>query len=163
MAEVDYFLFIDGIKGESQDAQYKEHIQLESWSWGESQRGTHTSSHGGGGGAGKVAMEDFHFTMKTNKATVPLMSACATGQHLKKAVLYCRKAGKQQQTYFCITLTDVIVSSYQTAGASEHVIPVDQVKLNYAEIEWVYHEQKADGSLAASNKKGYNLKAQQSK
>ena len=35
---------------------------------------------GGGGGAGKVAMQDFSFTMSVNKASPKLLLACATGQ-----------------------------------------------------------------------------------
>src|SRR5262245_36578593 len=54
MAAVDYFLVIDGVKGESHDDKMKAKgaIDLESWSWGESQSGAHGA--GGGGGAGKV-------------------------------------------------------------------------------------------------------------
>ena len=67
MAAVDYFLKLDGIEGESHDDKFKNQIDLESWSWGETQSGTF--SGGGGGGAGKVSMQDFHFVMKLNKAT----------------------------------------------------------------------------------------------
>ena len=35
------------------------------------------------------------------------MLACASGEHLKKAVLTCRKAGKEQQEYLKITFDDV--------------------------------------------------------
>src|SRR3712207_8560183 len=37
----------------------------------------------GGGGAGKVTMQDFHFTMKMNKASPKLMLACAQGDHIR--------------------------------------------------------------------------------
>ena len=40
MALVDYFLKIDGIEGESQDSKHSKEIELESWSWGETQTGT---------------------------------------------------------------------------------------------------------------------------
>ena len=114
MAAVDYFIKFDGIKGESTDAKHKDEIDIESWSWGETQSGA--AAHGGGGGAGKVAMQDFHFVMKLNKASAALMKACATGQHIKGAVLTARKAGKDQQEYLTIKLTDVLVSSYQTGA-----------------------------------------------
>ncbi len=39
MAVVDYFLKIDGIEGESQDAKHKGEIDVESWSWGRHQTG----------------------------------------------------------------------------------------------------------------------------
>jgi type VI secretion system secreted protein Hcp len=158
MAHVDYFLKIDGIDGESTDSKHKGEIELESWSWGATNAGTHMS--GGGGGAGKVAMQDFHFVMKHNKASPKLMLACATGEHLKKAVLVCRKAGKDQQEFLKVTLTDCLVSSYQTGGSSHSdVIPTDQISMNFAKIEKEYKEQKADGSLGGAVKAGYDVKA----
>src|SRR5262249_60889100 len=115
---------------------------------------------GGGGGAGKVAMQDFHFVMKHNKASPKLMLACATGEHLKKAVLVCRKAGKDQQEFLKVTLTDCLVSSYQTGGsAHSNVIPTHQISMNFAKIEKEYKEQKADGSLGGAVKAGYDVKA----
>ena len=47
MAVVDYFLKIDGIDGESSDDKHKNEIQVESWSFGETQTGT--GAYGGGG------------------------------------------------------------------------------------------------------------------
>ena len=157
MALVDYFLKIDGIEGESQDAKHKNEIDLESWSWGESQTGSHAA--GGGGGAGKVAMQDFHFVMKINKASPKLALACASGEHIKKAVLTCRKAGKEQQEFLKVTLSDFLVSSYQTGGNGHaDVTPMDQISLNYSKIEWDYKEQKHDGTLGGSIKAGWDLK-----
>jgi len=157
MAAVDYFLKVDGIDGESADAKHKGEIDIESWSWGESQTGSH--SGGGGGGAGKVHMQDFHFVMRMNKASPKLMLACANGQHIPKAVLTMRKAGKEQQEYAKITLSDLLVSSFQTGGSAKgDIIPLEQISLNYSKIEFEYKEQKSDGSLGAATKAGWNAK-----
>jgi type VI secretion system secreted protein Hcp len=157
MAAVDYFLKIDGIDGESQDSKHKGEIELSSWSFGATQSGTHSA--GGGGGAGKVSMQDFHFVMNVNKASPKLLLACATGEHIKKAVLTCRKAGKEQQEFVKYSFSDFLVSSYQTGGSgSSEVIPMDQISLNFAKIEFEYKEQKADGTLGGSVKAGYDLK-----
>lgn len=153
---VDYFLKIDGIDGESTDDKHKGEIDVVSWSWGESNSGSH--SGGGGGGAGKVAMQDFSFTMSMNKATPKLMLACATGQHIKNAILVCRKAGTEQQEYLKITFTDLLVSSYQTGGSQGQEIPLDSISLNFAKIEFGYKPQKEDGTLDAEVKAGYDLK-----
>lgn len=156
MALVDYFLKIKGIDGESHDAKHKNEIDVESWSWGQTQGGT---GHAGGGhGAGKVQMQDFHFVMKASKASPKLFLACASGEHLGEALLTCRKAGKDQQEYLQIKMTDVMVSSYQTGGSHGDVVPTDQVSFNFAKIEWEYKEQKADGSLGGSTKAGWNAK-----
>ncbi len=157
MAAVDYFLKIDGIDGESQDSKHKGDIDLESWSWGESQSGTHAA--GGGGGAGKVSMQDFHFVMKVNKSSPKLLLACANGEHFKKAVLVCRKAGKEQQEFLKITFTDCLVSSYQTGGSGHSdILPTDQISLNFAKIEYEYKEQLDKGGLGGVIKAGYDLK-----
>jgi type VI secretion system secreted protein Hcp len=158
MALVDFFLKIDGIDGESQDDKHKGEIDLESWSWGANQTGTFAT--GSGGGAGKVHMQDFHFVMKANKASPKLMLACASGQHVTKAVLVARKAGTTQQEYLKIELTDVLVSSYQTGGSAQGgVLPTDQISLNFAKIEVDYKEQKPDGSLGGTVKAGWDVRA----
>jgi len=156
MAITDYFLKLDGIPGESQDSKHKAEIDVMSWSWGQTQTGT--MSYGGGGGAGKVSMQDFGFTMLMNNATPKLIEACATGTHIKSAILTCRKAGKEQYDYLKITFSDCLVSSYQTGGSDSSVVPVDQIALNFAKIEFEYKEQKADGTLGGAVKTGYDLK-----
>jgi type VI secretion system secreted protein Hcp len=153
---VDYFLKIDGIKGEAQDAKHKDEIDIESWSWGATQQGTHAG--GGGGGAGKVAMQDLSFVMTVNKASPLLMFACANGEHIKSALLTCRKAGKEQQEYLKIKLTDLLVSSYQTGGSSGSVVPTESISLNFTKVEFEYYPQKADGSLDAKVVKHWDLK-----
>ena len=161
MAAVDYFLKIDGIEGEAQDKTHKNEIQLESFSWGETNAGTMAA--GGGGGSGRVAMQDFHFVMKTNKASPKLMLACATGEHIKKAVLTCRKAGKDQQEFLKWTFSDVLIASYQTSGSgSSNVTPQEQISFNFTEAQIDYKEQKADGSLGGAVTTKYNVKSQSS-
>jgi type VI secretion system secreted protein Hcp len=160
MAAVDYFLVIEGIKGETHDHKMKAKyaIDLESWSWGEAQSGTHAS--GGGGGAGKAASQDFHFAMKVNGASPQLMLACATGDHIKKAELICRKAGTEQQEFFTVTMSELLVSSYQTGGSGHSdILPVDSISLNFARIEFSYKLQNAKGGLEAAVKAGYDFKA----
>ena len=157
MALVDYFLKIEGIEGESQDSKHKNEIEIESWSFGGTQGGTFAA--GGGGGAGKVAMQDFHFVMKSNKASPKLFLAMSSGEHIKSAILTCRKAGKDQQEFLKYTFSDILVSSFQTGGAAAgSVIPVDQISLNFAKIEKEYKEQKSDGTLGGAVKMGWDLK-----
>jgi type VI secretion system secreted protein Hcp len=157
MAQVDFFLKIDGIPGESKDAKHSNEIDVDSWSWGETNTGDAGSR--GGLGAGKVQMQDFNFTMKVNKASPKLFEACATGSHIKSAILTCRKAGGDQQEYMKYTFTTLLVSSYMTGGSDGGVIPMDQISLNFAKVEVEYKEQKADGTLGGATKAGYDLAA----
>lgn len=153
----DFLLEIEGIKGESSDSKHRGTIEISSFSWGVSQSGSFAA--GGGGGAGKASFQDLHCTSEVNASSPNLMLACATGQHIKKAVLYVRKAGGEQQDYYTVTLQDCLISSYQSGGhASGDPIPTDQFSLNFAKIEFEYKPQKADGTTGSAVKTGYDLK-----
>ncbi|MCW5553365.1 MAG: type VI secretion system tube protein Hcp [Verrucomicrobiae bacterium] len=134
------FLKIGDIKGEAVDPDHREEIDILSWSWGESRAGL--SHAGSGAGAGKVSMNDFHFTLKVNKATPKLMLACATGQHIPEAILTCRRAGSgagnEPFTYLEVKFEDLLVSSYQTGGSSGDVVPTDQISFNFTKITFKY-------------------------
>ena len=156
MAQVDYFLKIDGVDAESNDKKHKGEIELESFSWGQSQSGT--SGRGGGAGAGKVQPQDFSFVKRLDKASPVLLIGCATGKHFKSAVLTARKAGGEQQDYLKITMEDVLISSYQVGGSSHsEVVPMDQVTLNFAKLEMSYKGQQADGTLSGEVKQKYDF------
>jgi type VI secretion system secreted protein Hcp len=152
----DYFLQITGIAGESTDAKHKGWIDVEAWSWGETNTGTVAT--GGAGGAGKVQMQDFHFTTRVSKASPALFLACASGQHMKEARLAAVKAGAMQQEFLTWTFSDVLVTGYQT-GATEGDLVADQVSLAFAKVRVEYRAQKADGSLDAAVTAGWDAKA----
>ena len=141
MAAVDYFLKIDGIDGESLDSRKEKWIEIQSWSWGESNSSTVIG--GAGGGTGKVSVQDLHFTAKVNKSSPQLMLACATGEHIKKATLTCRKSGGKQEEYLVIELENVLISSYQSGGAANGKLgvddrPIDGISLNFQKMEYIY-------------------------
>lgn len=162
MAAVDYFLKIDGIEGESQDATHRGEIQLNSWSWGASNSGT--MQFGGGGGGGKAHMDNFDFTMRVNKATPKLMQKLANGQHINTAILTCRKAGTTPQEYLRITFEYVIVASYRTGGgASDDAIPEESISLNFAKVRFEYREQLPNGSMGGWIPAEHNLKTNETK
>jgi type VI secretion system secreted protein Hcp len=151
-----YFLKIDGIPGESLDAKHKDEIEVLSWSWGESEHAP-ASPGGGGAGSGKVAMSDLQVSTHMSRASPQLLLACASGKHIKSAVLTGRKAGKGQTEYLTFSLSDVLVSGYQT-GATEAEAPLDSIALNFSKIEVSYKQQKADGSLSPAIRVGWDRK-----
>ena len=66
-----------------------------------------------------------------DKASPVLMTKCATGEHIKEATLISRKAGKGQQEYLIIKMNDILVTSVQPSGSSEH--PMESVSLQFVE------------------------------
>jgi type VI secretion system secreted protein Hcp len=154
---VDIFLKLDGIKGESTDSKHKDEIEIESFSWGMTQSGS--ALQGAGGGASKVSFQDFNFVMAVSRASPQLMLACATGKHIKEAILTARKAGKEQMEFLKFTLSDIVVSGFEQGGSSSgETLPTDQVSFNFAKIEQEYTEQRPDGALGPSTKAGFDLK-----
>src|SRR5687768_13936919 len=111
----DFFLKIDGVKGESMDKTHKDEINVESWSWGASQS-VSSATQSGGLGAGKVSISDFNFTMAINKASTELFLLCCNGKHIPSASFVARKAGDTPVEFFKVKLSDIIVSSYQVSG-----------------------------------------------
>ena len=156
MAAVDYFLKIEGVEGESTDAKHKGEIELASFRWGETQQ---APAAGRGAAAGKVAMQDFHFVMRMNKASPKLMLACASGQHFKEAVLTARKAGKAALEFLVYKFNDLIVSSYQTASSPEDAYPVDEVSFKFGRIQVEYRQQSPGGRPTAAVQAGWDVKA----
>jgi type VI secretion system secreted protein Hcp len=144
---VDMFLKLDGIPGESTDAKHKDEIVLESFSWGEANTGH--GAAGGGGGAGKVSMQDFHFTAKLNKATPLLMLHCANGNHIKTGVFTVRKAGVESKEggfeFLTYKFNGVTITSVQEAGAAADY-PLDSVSFAFQKIDVTYKPQLPDGA-----------------
>ncbi len=157
MAQVDYFLKVEGAEGESPDSKHQGEIEVVSFSWGVSQQGT--SGYGGGAGAGKASFSDFNFVKRYDKASPKVMQMCAGGDHISKVTLTCRKAGKEQQEYLKIEFSDAFVSSYQIGGSGgSDIIPHDSISINFSKIVATYKEQKSDGTLGGTTVAGWDLK-----
>lgn len=147
-----------GIDGESKNKGFEKQIQLLSWSWGASNSGS--SVTGGGVGGAKASFQDFHFTQQMSKASPKVLLFCATGMHMKEALLTLRKSGdkSEQQVFLTVKFTDLVISSYQTGGTDDSGLPVEQISLNYTSYDMEYFEQGPDGKVKTAGKGGYDLK-----
>ena len=83
--------------------------------------------------------------------------ACASGQHIKDGTITVRKAGKGQQEYYTVKLSDCLVSLYNQAAVAAGDIPQDEFALNYGKIEISYKPQKPDGSLDTAVEAGWDV------
>jgi type VI secretion system Hcp family effector len=142
LAAADAFLQIDGVKGESRDAQYPGSIEITSWSY--SGGGT-PGGAGSGRSTGHVNLGDIHITKANDSASPVLMQASATGRHYKSATLSLRKAG-ESQPYLQYKMSDVMISSYSASGHGGGATPSESVTLNFAKLEIVDHAQTHEGA-----------------
>jgi type VI secretion system secreted protein Hcp len=152
-AAVDYYLKIEGIEGESASDTHKGQIEIDSFSWGMSNSGSMAA--GSGGGAGKASFTSLRVTTAVSKASPMLFESVVTGKHFPSATMTLIDS-EQRGQFMKVTLSDVMISSYQTAGASGET-PAESFRLNFAKIEYEYTPQKADGSLDTPVKAGYDL------
>jgi type VI secretion system secreted protein Hcp len=153
----DIFAKVGTIQGESTDVKHKNEIDVLAWSWGVTQSGSMAS--GGGGGAGKATFHDLNFTHHIDKATPLLMKACATGTHIPDATITVRKAGKGQQEYLIVKMTDVLITSVALSVAEGAADTAENVTLQFAKVDLEYKPQKADGSLDVGVHFKYDIKA----
>jgi type VI secretion system secreted protein Hcp len=106
---------------------------------------------GGGGGAGKISFTSLRLTTVVSKASPMLFESVTTGKHFPSATLTLVDSEQRGREFMKVTLSDVIISSYQTAGISGGA-PTESFKLNFE-----YTPQSPDGSMDAPVKAGYDL------
>lgn len=143
LAALECFMKIDGVVGDSTDARHKDEIDLISYAWGESREIPSSPI-----GAPKVKIQDLAFTFENGRASPALMFLVANGAHAKKAVMTCRIPGATRNTHEFAkwTFGDVMFSAYQTAAAVQQAgKPVDQVAMNFAQVEYQYTPQLPNG------------------
>jgi len=144
----DMFLMVKGarhgvIKGESQDDQHKNEIEVTSWSWGMQV----PPSLDGGDATGNTTMHDLKVVKRIDSASTPLMNALGTKEPIQKAVLTLRKAGKSQVEYLKIIIENGRVTSLVVEGGDPSGGPdvVEKVSFSFNKIEVQYVPQGKDG------------------
>jgi type VI secretion system secreted protein Hcp len=134
MAQIDYFLRIDGIPGESPSDRHKEEIEVKSWGWGANQMQPNSEAPGA-----KIQVQELAFTMKTNKATLGLISCCLEARRVRQAILTCSRAGPRfGEEYMQVKLSDIQVSSFVMGGHAKEEEQIDKFSLAFQRIKFAY-------------------------
>ena len=152
----DFFLKIEGIEGESTKKGHEKQIDIHSMNFGVS--APLQIGHGGTGlSAGKASFGEISFTKFTDKSSPKLYQACGAGTHIPKVEFFGQKqTGDTPLVYFIVTLSDVMVSSFQNSGAGGSEM-VEQLSFGYSKIEFKYIEQNAKGSAAGTNVAAFDV------
>jgi type VI secretion system secreted protein Hcp len=146
-AESELVLKVDGIPGDSAAPGHLNEIDVSAVAFGASQTGIREA--GGKASARRSSLTPFSITKKVDKASPKLFLACATGQHIQSAVLTFRdvEAGTAPYEYLTITLTDVLISSYQLGGNAGGDLPLESISISYSKIEYKYVGRQPNGQL----------------
>ena len=152
----DFFLKIDNVKGESADSKHGGEIDVESFSWGETNP-TSLGSATVGAGAGKVKFDSMVITTRVSSASPQLALMCASGLHAATAVLTVRKAGGTQEEYYKVTFKTVFITQYRSvAVAGIDLIPRDEISFAFGEYMIEYRPQNKEGTLGSPILNGWN-------
>lgn len=155
---VDIFLQLsNSIKGESQDATYRDDIDVLAWNWGMSQSGT--THMGAGGGGGKVNVADIVLTKYVDLSSNDLIRKCTDGSHIDEGMLVVRKSGGNTPVeYFILKMENIMITSYQTGGSKDGLDRIQEtLNLNFRKFEIKYTLQEETGATGASSLHGWDI------
>jgi type VI secretion system secreted protein Hcp len=148
MAQGDMFLKIEGarqgpIKGEAQDDQHNDEIDVIAWSWGMRAQ----TAMAGAGRSAKTSFNEIKIVKHVDCASTGLMAAMRNNEPIKKAVLTVRKAGGTALEYFRITLENgrITLLEVQSGNSGMDAELTENLGLAYQRINVEYVPQGADG------------------
>ncbi len=131
-----FFLKIAEIKGDARSKSHENEIELTSWDWGETQSVFPSETRKTGG---SVSMRDFQFTTVTGAASSQFLLHCAAAKRLKSAILTCEQdQGTTRHKYLTVTLSNVVIASYDIEATPEASLPVDRVTLKFTKLEFAF-------------------------
>jgi type VI secretion system secreted protein Hcp len=143
-AAVDYFLEVNGVQGESQDAKFAKSIDIESYAWG--------ASNGRKG----VTLQDLSITKRLDLASPPLFQRLVQGTSIPSMELIGRKAGETQQIFLRFCFQDVQVSSVSQGGGTGGDNPSEHVTFGYTSVSEQYTAGNPDGKTGTTVFAGWN-------
>ncbi|MDX2053551.1 MAG: type VI secretion system tube protein Hcp [Polyangiaceae bacterium] len=133
---LDAFLQIEGaeMKGDSKDKDFRDAIEIDSFSFGVQNTGA--SSPGAGRGRSAPNFTELSVQKSADSASTYLFMAAANGTLLKSVTLSLKKSGGDKGgVFYKVTLKDAQVASVQTSAAPKgDAVPTESVTFSFASI-----------------------------
>jgi type VI secretion system Hcp family effector len=152
-SEVDIFLRVGDLKGESVDRFHKD--------WSDATRYAHavrvlvgSGAGGGGSQSGRPQHDDLAVVKVTDRTSDALYAKAVAREVIPKVDLdVCRVAGGgKQECFLAIELKAAVITSFSQGSDM-----LDRLAFSYREIEWTYRPILSDGSAATLLRGGYDL------
>lgn len=155
---IDVYLYIDGIKGESNDDRHKDWIECRSVSFGVEQPKSATASTGGGHTAERCEHRDIVLSKLADLASPILLQTCSAGRTIPKAKFEFMRADAQGERvkYYEIEIENVLIGAVSPA-VEEGDILSEEVALKFSKIKWKYTQQKISGGAGGNTSGGWDL------
>lgn len=154
----DFYLQLDGIKGESTDSKHAGWIECTSMSWDIHQPKSATSSTGGGHTAERAELSEISIFKLVDLASPMLAQLCACGKTILKAKLEMQRADGAGQPikYFEVELENVLISHIAPNFAGGG-FPGESLGLKFSKVKWKYTQQKIGGGSSGNTAGGWDL------
>lgn len=155
---IDVYLQIDGIKGESTDAQHKGWIECEAVNWAVTQPKSATASTAGGHTAERCELSDITFSKIADASSPLLLQFCAGGKPIPKAKFEFLRADGQGERikYYVIELENVLIADVAPSVGGGSIM-AESVGLKFSKVRWKYTQQKIGGGSGGNTNGGWDL------
>lgn len=153
----DVFLHIDGVRGESQDQNHRDEIDVLGWSW--TMSSSTEAPTGGGGTAGSALVRDIKIRKYTDSATTDLVSMLLSGTPAGRAVLTVRRRTPSIE-FFKVEMEEVVVTRIAQGGErGEDDQQTETIALAFAKFCIEYTETEIDNSPGPSERSCWDIGA----
>lgn len=156
----DYYLQLEGIKGESTDSKHSGWIECTSVNWTITQPKSATASTSGGHTAERAELTEINISKLVDLASPMLAQTCACGKTIPKARLEMMRADGQGEPikYFEVGLENVLIGhiapTFDGGG-----FPTENIGLKFSKVRWKYTQQKISGGAGGNTTGGWDLSA----
>lgn len=154
----DIYVQIDGIMGESADAQHQGWIEVIQADWGVIQPMSATASTAGGHTAERAEFDELTFIKLADLSSPILLQTCSTGRTLPKArIEFMRADGRGERIkYFEVELENVLLGHVRAAIQPGHIL-AESVGLKFSKVKWKYSRQRISGGAGGNTTGGWDL------
>lgn len=133
------YLKLGNLKGNVSAQDYKEWIEVKSYSWGFSVAvQTTVGSSGNRLSAGKVTPGDLHLTKRQDSTTTEFMLQSLQGKNIETATLAVTMPSPDgsEAKYMEYLMENVICSQFNTSGSQQGGEPMESLALNFSSIKF---------------------------
>jgi type VI secretion system secreted protein Hcp len=158
MADSLFYLKLDGVDGECQDDGYKDHLDLESFSWGATNSSSYSNGTGPGVGTGQV--HNMSFSKFMCQGSPKLLERVIKGWPCDTGELkLCKRNSPDGKPieYYTVKMEKIVVTAYQVSASGGSHLPMESFSLDFCIVKPNYVKQDDDGSGKDNHGFGWDL------
>lgn len=157
---INAYLKLDSIDGDCTAGGHEKEIEILNWNHGFTQPTSATRASAGGGTVEQASHQPLSVSKYIDSATSQLLKTCWSGKTIKDATLTCHRASGAQDNksveYLKVLMTDVVIANQSLSGGGGD-LPVENLALDYATVQYTYILQKDDGTAGGNKPAKHDL------